>query len=94
MSCLVLSPFWDSFFGAGKEHLLTSLPFWHLSAGWALGKGGWGGKECKVPPCYALVLEPSLSLRRDYSVLESAIKYMLKINNGQMGAWEDEVLVF
>ena len=75
--------------------MLTFLPFWHLSAGWALGKGGWGGKECNVPPPpTALVLEPSLSLRRDYSVLESAVKYTLKINNGQMGEWNDEVLVF
>lgn len=42
----------------------------------------------------ALALEPSLSLHRDYPVLESAIKHTLKISNGQMGEWNDEVLVF
>lgn len=47
-----------------------------------------------MPPCHALALEPSLSLRRDCSVLESAVKYILKISNGQMGEWNDEVLVF
>lgn len=46
------------------------------------------------PHTTALVLEPSLSLHRDYSVLESAVKYTLKINNGQMGEWNDKVLVF
>lgn len=46
-----------------------------------------------LPPP-TLVLEPSLSLHRDYSVLESAVKYTLKINNGQMSEWNDEVLVF
>lgn len=46
------------------------------------------------PPLHALVLEPSLSLRRDYSVLESSVKYTLKISSGQMGKWNDEVLLF
>lgn len=43
---------------------------------------------------HALVLEPSLSLHSDYSVLESAVKYTLKISNGQIGEWNDEVLAF
>lgn len=46
------------------------------------------------PHPHALVFEPSLSLHRDYSVLESAVKYTLQINNGQMGEWNHEALVF
>jgi hypothetical protein len=73
--------------------LLTFLLFWHLSAGWALGKGdGKGRNAMPTLPRHVLVLEPSLSLRRAYSVLESAIKYTFKINNRQRDEWNDEVL--
>lgn len=47
-----------------------------------------------MPPCHVLALEPSLSLRRNCSVLESAVKYTLKISDRQMGERNDEVLVF
>lgn len=52
-----------------------------------------GGMQCIFTP-NVLIVELSLSLHRACSVLESAIKYILRINNGQRDEWNDEVTMF